>query len=323
LGAGTAPLRIPDGLPLSPDAGFFGRDETILTIDRAFDYNSIVLLHAYAGQGKTATAAEFTRWYTATGGLNEGAVLFTSFEQHTPLARALEAVGKAFGGLLERSGAQWSAMEETQRTEAVLQLFKQIPVLWVWDNVEPVAGFPAGSDSTWSKAEQDELALFLRRAKETKAKFLLTSRRDERGWLGELPARVALPPMPMQERVQLACALAAKHNIHITSAEDWEPLLAFTQGNPLAVMVLVCQALRNKLKLRWQIEAFVEQLRAGLAKFDDEVSQGHSRSPGASLDHGSQNVFSEDERRVLALLHLFHEFVDAGGGDWNIHYRSF
>jgi len=42
-----------------------------------------VLLHAYAGSGKTATAAEFARWYATTGGIR-GPVLFTSFEQHQP-----------------------------------------------------------------------------------------------------------------------------------------------------------------------------------------------------------------------------------------------
>ena len=32
-------------------------------LDRAFDRHPVVLLHAYAGQGKTATAVEFARWY--------------------------------------------------------------------------------------------------------------------------------------------------------------------------------------------------------------------------------------------------------------------
>ena len=44
-----------------PDSGFIGRDETLLMLDRAFDNHAIVLLHAYAGQGKTATAVEFAR----------------------------------------------------------------------------------------------------------------------------------------------------------------------------------------------------------------------------------------------------------------------
>jgi hypothetical protein len=80
-------------------------------------------------------------------------------------------------------------------------------VLWIWDNVELVAGFPKGNESTWSAQEQSELADFLRAARETKAKFLLTSRRDERDWLGDLPASVAVPPMLFQVRVELTRAL--------------------------------------------------------------------------------------------------------------------
>jgi len=55
-------------LPNAPDVGFFGRDETLLALDRAFDKQQVVLLHAYAGSGKTTTAAEFSRWYSLTGG---------------------------------------------------------------------------------------------------------------------------------------------------------------------------------------------------------------------------------------------------------------
>nr|BFE72686.1 hypothetical protein GCM10020092_059870 [Actinoplanes digitatis] len=42
--AGTA------GLLAGPEVGFFGRDETLLALDRAFDTDRIVLLHAYAEQ---------------------------------------------------------------------------------------------------------------------------------------------------------------------------------------------------------------------------------------------------------------------------------
>jgi hypothetical protein len=111
--------------------------------------------------------------------------------------------------------------------------------------VEPVTGFPAGTPSAWSAAEQRELADFLRDTKETQARFLLTSRRDERGWLGELPARVTMPPMPMQERIQLAKALAARHGKPLTAVDDWRPLLQLTGGNPLTLTVVVGQALRD------------------------------------------------------------------------------
>ena len=52
---------------------------------------------------------------------------------------------------------------------------------------------------------------FLRAAQDTKARFLLTSRRTEQDWLKDLPARIGVPPMPFQERVQLTRALAERH----------------------------------------------------------------------------------------------------------------
>ena len=116
--------------------------------------------------------------------------------------------------------------------------------------------------------------------------------------------------MPMQERVQLTRALAAKHGRSISEVQDWRPLLNFTRGNPLTITVLVGQALRNNLKSKEQIEAFVAGLRAGEAVFDDEVTQGRSKSLGASLNYGFQNAFNEQERKVLALLHFFQGFVE-------------
>jgi len=193
------------GLPSRPDAGFFGRDETLLALDRAFDGQSIVLLHAYAGSGKTTTAAEFARWYKLTGGVT-GSVLFTSFEQYRPLSRVLDQVGQAFGGMLEQTGVQWLALSEAGRRAVALDVLRQVPVLWIWDNIEPVAGFPFGTPSAWTGDEQRELVAFLRDARDTKAKFLLTSRRDERAWLAELPQRITVPPMPLRERFQLARA---------------------------------------------------------------------------------------------------------------------
>lgn len=306
--------KLDSGLPKTPDVGFLGRDETLLALDRAFDRQSIVLLHAYAGSGKTATAAEFARWYTLTGGLGGGQVLFTSFfERKVTLRDVLSHFGQMFGPVLEQVGVNWSAITEVnQMRDVAVQVLKQVPTLWIWDNVEPVAGFPAGTKSAWSKDEQKELADFLRDARGTKARFLLTSRRDERKWLGDLPMRITIPPMPMQERVQLARALADKYGRRLEDVEDWRPLLNFTQGNPLTITVLVGQALREGLKSKEDIEGFVEKLRKGEAAFADEASEGRSKSLGASLNYGFEQAFGEDERKQLALLHLFQGFVNVG-----------
>jgi tetratricopeptide (TPR) repeat protein len=229
-------------------------------------------------------------------------VLFTSFEDHRPLASVLAQVGDTF---------HWPAHNDTERRRRALQLFAQVPILWIWDNVEHITGFPAGTPSAWTDAEQSEFADFLRDlAQHTTAKVLLTSCRDERGWLGGLPARVRLPPMPMLERLQLAEALAGKHGQQLLDLDAWRPLLHYTAGNPLTLTVVVDLALRNGLASRAQVEAFVARLRAGEADIDDET-QGRTASLGASLSYGLRAAFTEAEQAQLAVLHLFHDTVNA------------
>ena len=246
----------------------------------------MVLLHAFAGAGKSSTAAEFARWYAATGGLDHpdhpdwgpGPVLWSSFEHHLTADRVIGTAGDHFAALLEANGIAWQAVTDPgQRRDIVLQVLAQLPVLWVWDNVEPVTGFPAGTPSAWTPAEQDDLAGLLRDlAQQTRCKVLLTSRRDEHAWLGDLPARVRLPAMPMRESLQLAAALAARHG-HSIAGADWRPLLRYAAGNPLTITVLVGQALRENLTTTADIEAFVARLRAGEAQL--EAGRGRRAGP--------------------------------------------
>ncbi len=310
----------PDGLPRPPDAGFFGRDETLLALDRAFDNQRVVLLHAFAGAGKSSTAAEFARWYAETGGLDlpghpdwPGAVLWSSFEHHLTADRVIGQAGDAFTPLLEANGISWAAITDpAQRRDIALQVLAQLPVLWIWDNVEPIAGFPEGTLSDWTTQEQADLASLLRDlAQQTKCKVLLTSRRDERTWLGGLPARVRLPRMPMREAIQLATALAARHGRTLVGA-DWRPLLRYAAGNPLTITVLVGQALREDVTTSEQVEAFVARLRAGEAELEpgEDESLGRTRSLAASLSYGFARAFTGPERSRLAVLHLFRDTVN-------------
>jgi CHAT domain-containing protein len=310
------------GVPRPPDAGFFGRDETLLALDRAFDTQPVVLLHAFAGSGKTAAAAEFARWYQATGGLDwperpewPGAVLWSSFEHHLTADRVVGTAGDFFAPLLEASGIAWAAVTgPAQRRDIVMQVLAQVPVLWVWDNVEPVTGFPDGAASDWARAEQDDLAEVLRElAQRTRCKVLVTSRRNEDRWLGDLPARVRLPPMPLRESLQLAAALAARHGQSLDTA-DWRPLLRYAGGNPLTVTVVVGQALREGISTTEGIESFVARLRAGETDLEpgQDAEVGRSRSLAASLSYGFAEAFTtEAERAQMAMLHLFRDTVDA------------
>jgi tetratricopeptide (TPR) repeat protein len=321
--AAAVPQTLDAALPPTPEAGFFGRDEALLALDDAFGRGEIALLHGYAGSGKTATAAEFARWYALTGGV-QGPVFFMSFGQHLPLPRLLDRLGAAFERGLEAQGIHWISLSDEERRSMALQILEQVPLLWVWDNVEPVTGFPAGSESAWSAEEQAELLEFLRVARGTGARFLLTSRRDEQEWLGDLPRRVPLAPLPMEECRELARALAEGRGCRPEEVDEWRPLLEFAQGNPLTLMLLMAQVSREGLGTAGQVRAFVEQLRRDEAAFADEAVQCRAASLGASLGYGFERAFEEAERRQLALLHLCQAFVDVDllgwmgdvGADW-------
>jgi tetratricopeptide (TPR) repeat protein len=311
-------------LPKSPDSGFFGRDETLLALDRAFDSHSLVLLQGYAGAGKSSTAAEFARWYVATSGLGKstdstpasGALLWSSFEHHLPLSRLIDMAGDKFSEM-HSNQIEWQAITSVEkRYQHVLKILATVPNLWVWDNVEPIAGFPSGAPSAWTNSEQDDLASFLYElVTATKCKVLIVSRRDERVWLTDLAARinlVKLPAMPIREGLQLAAAIAANHG-DANPETDWIPLLRFSAGNPLTTTVLVGQALREHLITRSDMGAFVARLRAGAGALepDENADLGRTQSLAASLSYGFTHAFTDAERDQLAVLHMFRDTVDA------------
>ena len=298
-----------DGLLASPEIGFIGRDNTLLALDRAFDHHRIVLLHAYAGSGKTTTAIEFARWYRDTKGI-EGPIWFENFQNHHPLARVLDRIETNFADFLRQNNINWLTLDIAARTEITLQILAEVPVLWIWDNVEEVAGFPTGAPSKWTAEEQRELAEFLIRVKATRAHMLLTSRRDETGWLGKLPVRIRPGPMPMWERQQMTAALAEHHGYGTSVVPMLRPLLEWSQGNPMTITVVVGQALRDHSTTPGRITEYLEGLRTGEAAFDDDVSEGRSKSLGASLAYGLANAFSEEEQALLSLLYLFQGMLD-------------
>ncbi|MBK3631445.1 CHAT domain-containing protein [Streptomyces sp. MBT97] len=294
---------------------FVGRDETLLALDRAFDTHHVVVLHAYAGAGKSATAAEFARWYARTGGLTEmefsnGVVLFNSFEHHLPLSRLLDSIAESFSTPLAAAGIVWSRLTGIERKNTVICLLRREPVMWIWDNVEPVAGFPTGAVSKWTQPEQDELADFLRELASTKAKVLLTSRRDECGWLGAMPARVVLPAMPLRDRLQLTKELADRHGHSEAALVDWHPLLRYTAGNPMATILMVGHALQADLTDHTQIAEFVEQLRTGRADFAATVGTSVEQDTlDATMAHIFSRAFTPVEQARLALLNIFRGSV--------------
>ena len=294
-------------LPQSPVAGFIGRDDTMLALDRIFNTRSVALLSGVTGQGKTAAAIEFARWYGQTSGF-DGAVLFTSFDYHKRLSSVLDQMAAVFGQALEKAGYQWATLPAEERLDVSLHVLNQIPVLWIWDNVGNVEVEDDVGRSPWTPEEQEELANFLRVTRETQAKFLLTSRPASRRWLGGMPAALNLPPLPMRERLQLARALAEKDGASLSDVDDWRPVLKFSEGNPLVVRCLVERMVHEGIETASQVRAFIEKLKSRAS------AAGEDNQETAAVDATLENILSQslnqNEQRIVALLHLFHGVVN-------------
>ncbi|MFP5286166.1 MAG: hypothetical protein ACLGI9_10555, partial [Thermoanaerobaculia bacterium] len=295
--------ELPDDsdLPAPPAWGFVERPEVLFTLDRAFDVHGTVLLHAFAGAGKTSLAREFALWYRQSGGLGKdleepGILLWSSFESHSPLA-LLDAFERAFSGRLLREGV-WAAAGLEERREIMLQVLREVPSLWVWDNVEQIG-----------EAERRSQADLVRDLGETRCKLLLVSRRSEEEWLGSLPCRIALPPMPMEQRGELTIRIAARHGLSLRELMSFAPLLRFSQGNPLTLSFLLDEALREGCRRPEEVESFLAALKL----------EGEDSELLSSLRQGYERAFDEEERQRLALLHLFQGYVDLNVLCWMGH----
>jgi hypothetical protein len=92
--------------------------------------------------------------------------------------------------------------------------------------------------------------------------------------------------MPMQERLQLAGAIVERRGKRLVDLPELTPLLRFTRGNPLTILVTLGEALRAGIDTPARHDAFVAALHRGEVAFADEASEGRSKSLGASLSYG-------------------------------------
>ncbi len=224
--------------------------------------------------------------------------------------QVLAGMVASLGDAVERERIDWPTLTDVERRSAALRMLQTLPILWIWDGVENIAGLPGRAASVWNGDVQHALLEFLKDAVGTGAKFLLTSRRSEHAWLGDLPRRVELMPMFLRETAELAHALAVNHGSVIQDMKAWYPLLRFVSGNPHAASTLVRNALRSGLATRQEIAAFVDELRSDewpLDKCDIDVQR---RPLPASLVNAFEHALTLDEQKQLTLLYPFQGFVD-------------
>ena len=157
--------------------GFIGRDYDIKRIEMAFldKENPFVLLSGLGGIGKTELAFGFARWYAATGGC-PGGVFVSSFKEKADFA---QVVGSIVG-----YGTDFSSLAEHKQMEELVNYLRNNRCLLVWDNFEPVNGYPEGEEPLAPTEERKKLSSFVKALRGGKSRVLITTRKPDEDWLG-------------------------------------------------------------------------------------------------------------------------------------------
>ncbi|WP_334855475.1 tetratricopeptide repeat protein, partial [Nostoc sp.] len=285
------------GLPDESAYGFIGRDYEILRLERAFRQNHLVLVQGMGGVGKTELVAGFARWLDDTQG-RTGGMFFTSFEQGAGLSQVINQIGRALGG------ERFSQMMSDKQEDVVRQYLQTNPCLLIWDNFEPVNGFPTGNEPLLNGEERNKLKRFLKELRGGKSWVLITSRREE-PWLDCGYSLINLRGLSQADAQELAAKILQTVGVERKNLPaEYLELLKLLGGHPLSLRVVL-----PHLKMQTPVQ-LIEALRQGLDTFRGQEEEGREKSLTVSLDYSFAKL-SERTRQHLPFLALFSERVDA------------
>ncbi|MBE9210660.1 tetratricopeptide repeat protein [Nostoc sp. LEGE 06077] len=285
------------GLPDESAYGFIGRDYEILRLERAFRQNHLVLVQGMGGVGKTELAAGFARWLNDTQG-RTGGMFFTSFEQGAGLSQVINQIGRALGG------ERFSQMMPDKQEDVVRQYLQTNPCLLIWDNFEPVNGFPTGNEPLLSGEERNKLKRFLKELRGGKSWVLITSRHEE-VWLDCGYSLINLRGLSQADAQELASKILQTVGVERKNLPaEYLELLKLLGGHPLSLRVVL-----PHLKMQTPVQ-LIEALRCGLDTFRGQEEEEREKSLTVSLDYSFAKL-SERTRQHLPFLALFSEWVDA------------
>ena len=299
MGESDTEATLAADLPDVSAYGFIGRDYDILCLERAFRQNHVVLLQGMAGVGKTELAGGFARWLGDTQG-RTGGVFFTSFERGAGLSQVVNQIGRALGG------EKFSSLSPEKQQEVVRKYLQTNPCLLIWDNFEPVNGFPQGNQPLLPAAERDSLKQFLKELRGGQSWVLITSRREE-NWLDCGYALRELKGLVKPDAEELAARILQEAGVDRAKLPgEYLELLKLLGGHPLSLRVVL-----RHLKTQTPVQ-LIEALRRGLDTFKGAEEEGREKSLTVSLDYSFAHL-SARARQHLPFLGLFCDRVDA---DW-------
>jgi tetratricopeptide (TPR) repeat protein len=251
------------------------------------------------GVGKTELSCGFARWLEETQG-RDSKMFFVSFEHGATLVNVISQVGRE---VWKDQLDKFNSLPLDKQQAAVLKYLQTQSCLLIWDNFEPVNGFPTGNQPLLTAEERNELKQFLKQLRNGKTWVLITSRREE-AWLDCGYTLLNLGGLLAGDVEELAGKILQTAGVDKGKLpQEYLELLKLLGGHPLSLRVVLPH-------LKTQTAAqLIEALRQGLDTFAEEEEEGRDKSLTVSLDY-SFSKLSEKARRHLPFLGLFCERVN-------------
>ncbi|HTC74966.1 MAG TPA: CHAT domain-containing protein, partial [Edaphobacter sp.] len=273
--------------------GFIGRDYDLLRLERALgEANSPwAVVQGIGGTGKTQLAYGFARWYAETGGC-PGGVFVTSFQSKADLA---QVIGSVVG-----YGTDFSSLPEQEQRDRLVKYLRENPCLLIWDNFEPVAGYPVGATPLASDQERDKLSRFLKSLRGGKSLVLITTRKEDEDWLGIGYRLVPINGLPYRDAWVLAEEVlksVGKRPEDFNDDPDYAGLVKLLGGHPRSIEMVLRQLRRRSPG------EIIQALQHRVDELGEQITDSSLRFVFSQL--------SEQARRHLPVLGLLAVRADA------------
>jgi tetratricopeptide (TPR) repeat protein len=273
--------------------GFIGRDDDILTIERALldEESPWILISGIGGVGKTELVRGFARWYAATGGC-PGGVFAASFKEKADFGQVL--------GSVAGFGTDFSRLRDAEQWDALVNFLRDNPCLLVWDNFEPVAGYPTGGEPLASDEERDKLSRFLKALKGGKSRVIITTRKPSEDWLEVAYRLVELSGLSKWDAGQLASVIlqtVGRKPPDFKDDPDYSNLIALLGGHPRSFEIVLPQLRR---KTPGEVIVALQNRVDSLGEAIEDASLAYAFSQ-----------LSERTRKHLPIIGLFASYANA------------
>ena len=300
---------IPGMLPATPEApprelprggpyGLIGRRRETLELEAELDDRRVVLLTGDAGSGKSQLVLGLASYLEKSSGRPAG-VFYTAFDVGAGLEKVVHETGTALAGL------EFGDLRPGDRRRWLLQYLRENETLLVWDQVENLAGFPAGAPGLLEGSELQDLDDFLAdlAVEGGRSWVLLVSRREEE-WLSAPHGVYRLGGLGTRDRVEFGTRLLEESGVDAGRlGPEYVGLLDLTEGHPLALELAV--PMLNEVPA----SVLLSELRQGLEKHTPGPGEEGRPSYLTVLMEQSFSRMSRRNRTHLPFLSMFRNRV--------------